>query len=103
MKNFYNINIYVKMPKVASPELVKFIQTFPRWEGYMIVGETFYKEDDSQLLKFLNAMYKNENEIITFELLKSIPITEEQKRSLYEIQDEIDRKIDKMERRKDRC
>ncbi len=91
------------MPKVASPELVKIIQSLPRYEGYIyILNETYYKEDDSQLLNFLNAMYNNKNEIITYELLKTIPVTESQKNEFIDIMDDIDQKIAKMERRRER-
>jgi len=91
------------MPKVASQELVKLIQSLPRYEGYIYIAkETYYKEDDNQLLDFLNAMYNNKNEIITYELLKTISVTESQKNEFIDIMDDIDQKIAKMERRMER-
>ena len=91
------------MSKVASQELVNFIQSLPRCDGYIfIANENFYKEDDIQLLKFLNTMYKHDEEIITFELLETISVTENQKIFFNEIQDDINRNIERLERRMER-
>ena len=83
-----------------SDELIKFIQTFPRSkEGYMFIHKTCYKEDDADLLKFLNTMY-NKNEKITFEILKKILVSEEQETEyFYSEQEVIERKLEKRDRR----
>lgn len=86
-----------------SEDLVKFIQSFPRTkDGYFVIGETFYSEDDKELITLLNSMYKKEK--ITFSILKSVPVTEQQEKDYQEAYDELEyfnNLDDKYERMKD--
>jgi hypothetical protein len=86
-----------------SEDLVKFIQSFPRSkDGYFLIGETFYSEDDKELIKLLNSMYKKEK--ITFSILKSILVLEQQEKEYNEAYDEFEyfnNQDDKYERMKD--
>jgi hypothetical protein len=86
---------------MTDPRLLDFINSLIRSkEGYIILEGYYHKEEDEYTLNMLNAMYKHGT--ITAEILKSIPVTQDQINKFEEESDRIEYLIERYERRLER-
>ena len=86
---------------MTDPKLLDFVNNLIRSkEGYIILEGYYRKEDDQYTLDMLNSMYKYS--IITAEILKSIPVTQDQETRFEDESDRIEYLIERYERRLER-
>ncbi len=82
----------------VSKKMKDFIQSLPRSkDGWFILDYYYHNESDPYTLDFLNLAYTGD-EIITLEILKAIPVTDEQEEK-FNIEDKkIEQEVDRYEK-----
>ena len=82
-----------------NENLKNFIQNLIRSkDGYIILEGYYHKIDEEATLELLNKAY-NGTEVITLEILKAFPVSDDQDKAYEEESDYIDKMIEKYERR----